>query len=134
MVGEYLCSFSHNHSRSPTLWPWSLRGGVGEGLCIHDYTTDVGLCATWSSIKGGKKVLALGEVTWDLVGCSRNNYEMSDMPAAPQGATRTQQELIMRGKVFRIPLSFQLIKALVITADFTFPNKAQSFPKYFRGR
>lgn len=107
---------------------------MGEGLCIHDYATDVGPCVTWSSIKREKKVLVLEEITWDLAGCPGNNYEMSEVPAAPQGATQSQQELIRRGKVFRTPLSFQLIKALVITADFTFPNKAQSFPKYFKGR
>lgn len=68
------------------------------------------------------------------MGCSGNNYEVSEVPAVPQGATQTEQELIWRVKVVRTPLSSKKTKALVNTSDFTFPNKAENFPKYFKGR
>jgi len=59
---------------------------------------------------------------------------MSAVPAAPQGAPQTEQELIWRAKVLRTPLTSGKIKALVILAHFTFPNEAESFLKYFKGR
>lgn len=104
---------------------------MGEGLPIHAYTDHVlhGL-----ALLRGKEALGLGEVAWDIVGCSGDKYEMYEVPAASQGATQTEQELIWKAKVFRTPLSSEKIKALLITSDFTFPNKAESFPKYFKGR
>lgn len=38
-----------------------------------------------------------------LVGCSGNKYEVSEVPAAPQGATQTEQEFIWKGKGVQDP-------------------------------